>query len=227
MASFTAPYMFDTDRRYLTTAILNARTDDPAAASALAIVLAGDLAPVRPRCSSALARRPSPPRSKGSAAAPLPVPRRVVIAQARGRGDPRRGDPPPDRDARPALVQAGGTHRGGRHCFENLTDRRTTARCSGDQLGRPIRARAASSCRRSDARSLYAAVATVANVAFALAPRRRRAEGLAAARSARSLIALDAPASRSRERCSRSRSSRRSRRPGRSGSGRAHRPIAR
>jgi iron(III) transport system permease protein len=40
MASFTAPYVFDTDRRYLTTAIINARIDDPATGSALAILLA-------------------------------------------------------------------------------------------------------------------------------------------------------------------------------------------
>lgn len=40
MASFTAPYVFDTDHRYLTTAILNARIDDPATGSALAVLLA-------------------------------------------------------------------------------------------------------------------------------------------------------------------------------------------
>jgi iron(III) transport system permease protein len=39
MASFTAPYVFDTDQRYLTTAIVGSEIDDPARKSALAILL--------------------------------------------------------------------------------------------------------------------------------------------------------------------------------------------
>lgn len=39
MASFTAPYVFDTDQRYLTTAIVGSEIDDPARRSALAILL--------------------------------------------------------------------------------------------------------------------------------------------------------------------------------------------
>jgi iron(III) transport system permease protein len=39
MASFTAPYVFDTDQRYLTTAIVGTEVDDPGRKAALAIVL--------------------------------------------------------------------------------------------------------------------------------------------------------------------------------------------
>jgi iron(III) transport system permease protein len=80
MASFTAPYVFDTDHRYLTTAILNARTDDPAASSALAILLA-----VASILCAFLFQRAGrghvTTTSKGSAAAPLPLSRPALCAK--------------------------------------------------------------------------------------------------------------------------------------------------
>ena len=102
----------------------------------------------RPRRDLAALRPPAPARRAeerhhdvqglGRRAAARSQPR--PDPQARGRGDPRRGDPAPDRDARPALVQARGTHRGG-GTLREAHDGTLRRGVRGDQNGRPIGAR--------------------------------------------------------------------------------------
>jgi iron(III) transport system permease protein len=166
MASFTAPYMFDTNNRYLTTAILNARTDDPAAASALAIVLAATSLLCALLFQRA-GRKNVTTASKGSAAAPLPVPRPVVVLKL----------------AVAAVLVAAvllpiatlvllSFKPAGRIGAEGLFEKLTTAHYGAvfEAIRTGDRSGPAGDFLPSIGRSLlYAALATVANVAFALA----------------------------------------------------------
>jgi iron(III) transport system permease protein len=79
MASFTAPWVFGGGERYLTTAIFIARMDDPPAAAALAVVLA--LASLA--CASLFRRTREPLASASKGAPPAPLRRSPVAIAAR------------------------------------------------------------------------------------------------------------------------------------------------
>ena len=223
MASFTAPYVFDTDHRYLTTAILNARTDDPATSSALAILLAATslLCAV---AFSAPARRPSPPARRGSRLLAAPGRPAVVSLNA----------------AVAALLVAvillpvatlvllsfkPGGRIGSEALLANLTRKALRRGVRVDPLGRPLRARGrAPAVDRPLARSTRR-IATVANVAFALllvigVPDRAKRD------EARVRRAVDAP-DRDPGHRPRDRAARGLRDSGPFGIGPPHRPVAR